>query len=361
MRLHIHEIFYGNNDFFEKKLYHNYEKAWISMNKVLTDPLSNKQYIYSVSNNNNEYEILTLLEWDLTLNFFSKTNASTISVTPRIDWTYNRIFIKTPIHVIFTPSIINSEVNDVSFILDNTNIKSQVISGGLNLPNYWNINYTTWALTWMELQEAQILSKYSTDEEQLSVFQSIVNAYTWTVIATNWWTIQTILDKTTNEDKIEIIEILFLENITMTPILSLVNWSCWSDNWWSLIAEPTNLCIDWTESAITDNWIWYTYDWMCYWINWWVSANCSADHLDPEYVGCISSNFPEPFSATTTYGSCDTADIIVCSWNGVWYTIAACNVWTDTASTAYNDSNWYWELFQWWNNAWIKSAWTSPT
>jgi hypothetical protein len=58
----------------------------------------------------------------------------------------------------------------------------------------------------------------------------------------------------------------------------------------------------------------------------------------------------------STYPWCDTPDITV--WA---YTISACNVWTNTASTAYNDAGWYWELFQWWNNAWIKTAWTSPT
>ena len=43
-----------------------------NINEVPTDPLTDKTYIYSVANNKNEFEILTLLESDLTLN--SKTN-----------------------------------------------------------------------------------------------------------------------------------------------------------------------------------------------------------------------------------------------------------------------------------------------
>jgi prepilin-type N-terminal cleavage/methylation domain-containing protein/uncharacterized protein (TIGR02145 family) len=76
------------------------------------------------------------------------------------------------------------------------------------------------------------------------------------------------------------------------------------------------------------------------------------------YANCTWVNTPTPFSATTTYGSCDTADIIVCDWVWSWYTISACNIWSNAALY---DAGWYWESFQWWNNAWIRTAWTSPT
>ena len=48
-----------------------------SMSEVPTDPLTDKKYVFSVVNNKNEFELLSLLEWDsLTLNTISQTNAA---------------------------------------------------------------------------------------------------------------------------------------------------------------------------------------------------------------------------------------------------------------------------------------------
>ena len=55
------------------------------MSEIPTDPLTDKKYIYSVSNNKNEFEILALLESDLVLNTTTQTNAANLIVTPRID------------------------------------------------------------------------------------------------------------------------------------------------------------------------------------------------------------------------------------------------------------------------------------
>jgi hypothetical protein len=40
----------------------------------------------------------------------SKTNAASLVVTPKIDGTYNRVFIKTANYIVPVPSIINTEV-----------------------------------------------------------------------------------------------------------------------------------------------------------------------------------------------------------------------------------------------------------
>ena len=67
---------------------------------------------------------------------------------------------------------------------------------------------------------------------------------------------------------------------------------------------------------------------------WWIS-----------YIDC---NTPwEKLTASSTYPSCDTADIIVCS--GVWegYTLSACNVWATTAGTTITS---YGRYFQWWED-----------
>jgi hypothetical protein len=55
------------------------------MSEIPNDPLTNKEYIYSVSNTKNEFQILNLLESDIALNTISQTNAANIKVIPRID------------------------------------------------------------------------------------------------------------------------------------------------------------------------------------------------------------------------------------------------------------------------------------
>ncbi|MDD2907651.1 MAG: prepilin-type N-terminal cleavage/methylation domain-containing protein [Candidatus Gracilibacteria bacterium] len=66
------------------------------------------------------------------------------------------------------------------------------------------------------------------------------------------------------------------------------------------------------------------------------------------YDSCTGVNTPTPFSATTTYSGCDTADIIVCAGSGSGYTTSACNVGATTASTDWTISRG--EYFQWGRN-----------
>jgi len=276
-----------------------------SMSEVPTDPLTDKKYIFSVANNKNEFEILSLLEWDsLTLNNLSQTNAASLVVTPKIDGTYNRVFIKTANYIVPVPSIINTEVWTATMTLDSNNISSQVINWGENIPEQWNVISNTWALTWL------VLSVYTwsinigtSNSEKEAVVQKIQAAYTGSSLA--------------NSDIYEYI----------------VNASWEEELVWVLNTIVLNDAI--TKVTIIPD--------------------------SGPYVSCIWVNDPTPFLATTTYGSCNTVDTIVCDGVWTWYTISACNVWTNIASTAYNDSGSYWELFQWWNNAWLRISWTSPT
>lgn len=288
---------------------------WIFWDKVVSqlskyfssvpiDPLTNREYVYSVANNRDEFEILNLLENGLsytdTYLFTWEASASDINVTPIINGTYNWVFIKTPTHLVLTPSIISADNITWWLILNNTNIKSQVTNLWQNVPQIWNINYNTWSLTWLIFQATWVLDDDSTIEQKLSVYQTFFDAYNWSTLKNEWGVIGSLFNRTTNEEKIAIIDSVVLDNHVALGQLS------------NSVPNP--------------------------------------------YLTCTWQNSPEPFAASSTYGLCNTADIIVCSWEWVWFTIAGCNVWTDIASTAFNDSNWYWELFQWWNNAEIKTA-----
>ena len=100
-----------------------------NMAEIPTDPLTDKRYIYSVSNNRNELEILTLLEWDsISLNSISETTAANTVVTPRITWNYNGLFVKTDTHIVPLPSIINTEATSwEEILLDWNNIQFQFL------------------------------------------------------------------------------------------------------------------------------------------------------------------------------------------------------------------------------------------
>mgnify|MGYP003998709729 CR=1 FL=1 len=283
-----------------------------SMNEVPTDPLTDKKYIFSVANNKNEFEILSLLEWDsLVLNNILQTSAASLAVTPKIDGTYNRVFIKTASYIVPVPSIITSEILASTMILDSNNITSQVINGWENIPEQWNVVSNTWALTWL------VLSVYNwtiaIDDDNVSkeaVIQKIKDAYTGSVLASSD-IYEYILNANWELENVELVNSLILKNDT-TEVVIIPN--TYKNCTWA------NTPVIWDASILATT---------IYW--------------------------------ELTWNECDTEDIIVCSWELTWYTIAACNVWTTTAAIAFNDANWYWELFQWWNNAWIKTAWTSTT
>ena len=321
-----------------------------SISEVPTDPLTDKKYVFSVANNKNEFEILSLLEWDsVALNSISQTNAASLVVTPKIDWTYNRVFIKTPSYIVPVPSIINTEVWAATMTLDSSNISSQVINGWDNIPEQWNVISNTWSLTWL------VLSVYTwsinidtSNAEKEIVIEKIKDAYTGSILAGDD-IYNYILSSSWELEIVTALNRVVLNDLTTK--ISLISNSCddttkpADDLNKTYIVNPTSV----NQAYVLDsNECWYTctspYTWL----------NCD---INP-YSSCLWANNPTAFAATSTYGSCDTADIIICSWVANWYTLSACNVWTNIAWTT---SLSYWELFQWWNNSPIKTASTSTS
>jgi len=119
-------------------------KQWVVWDNVTTnlsrnlntkplDPLTEKEYTYSVTHNQLEYELLSIYESDLvSSNTLLNQAKAENRAYPKVDWTYNWVFIKITDYYIPTPSIINSEILDSDIVLDNTNIKSQIITWGEN-------------------------------------------------------------------------------------------------------------------------------------------------------------------------------------------------------------------------------------
>ncbi|MFK7780406.1 MAG: prepilin-type N-terminal cleavage/methylation domain-containing protein [Candidatus Gracilibacteria bacterium] len=330
-----------------------------NMNHIPKDPLTDKEYIFSTANNKNEFEILTLLEGDLVLNTISQTNATTLTVTPRVDGNYNGVFIKTEGYIVPTPSIITSEeINTGGITLNATNIKSQIIDGGENIPNVGNVNYNTGALIGLELSVYNgTINKDSDDTEKENVMLAIQAAYTGSTLANNN-IYEYILSKTTTEDLVALSNTVVLDSNAVVP--TTTTYSC-DDT-----TKPVDdLNKEYTVNPISENQAYVKDSDECGYActDGYTGINC--DIAPNPYSNCTGVNTPPVGDAniitTTTYGLCDTTDIIVCSGTGVGYMISACNVGTDTASTSYNDVNGYGQLFQWGNNEGIKTAGISNT
>ena len=300
-----------------------------NLNKIPKDPLTEREYVYSVTNKQNEYELLSLMENDdFTLNnTIAKTSAEWISVIPRVSWEYNWVFVKSENYIVPTPSIINAEVNWAELILNSTNISSQVISWWENVPwNLWNIETQTWTLDMNLIVYTWSITKDSTDTEKINVITAIKNAYTGSDLVTNE-KISTILNTPESE-------LVILTNIIVLNEANIKNWN-------SEIEVTTYSCI-WTlpsSNVTTSNNTWLTTDtsWQntnssndCYYeCTWWYTwVNCDIAPILNAY--------------TETRHSCETTTVTV------WiYEIASCNVWA-TSTDVFNTAS-YWYLFQWWN------------
>lgn len=212
-----------------------------NLSEIPTDPLTEKEYIFSTANNKNEFEILTLLEWDLGMIANIQANAATIVVTPRIDWTYNWVFIETSKYIVPVPTIINAEVDWVTLILNDTNIKSQITDGWENIPNIWNVNYSTGTLIWLVLSVyTWSITNDSTEQDKIDVINLIQNAYSWSVLSSDS-TYEQILLWDTDYIKLQLANWLFL-----WKILNISEWGNIVDD--IITSEnPVNILLSWLD------------------------------------------------------------------------------------------------------------------
>ncbi|MFK7780210.1 MAG: discoidin domain-containing protein [Candidatus Gracilibacteria bacterium] len=191
-----------------------------NLNEIPTDPLSDKEYIFSTSGTRNEFEILNLLEGDLAFNTISKTNAVTTTRTPRVDGQYNRLFIKTANYIVPTPSILTSEtiLQGVGLVLDGTNIKSQIIDGGENIPNIGGVTTNTGALNIeLSVYSGPAITSNSSVGDKLAVITAIQNAYSGSVLA-NLDIYKIVLDATTEEELLAFVDTVVLNTPTVITV-----------------------------------------------------------------------------------------------------------------------------------------------
>lgn len=206
-----------------------------NISELPLDPLYNSEYIYSTTSNNKQYQIMYFLESDLTTNKYDVNPVYAQDLKIKIVWNYNNVALKTGNYIVPTPSIITSE--PLPLELSSSNIWSQVISGWKNIPN---INQTDIQVKvkQMSLPNFSVfswsLSSRSDQVVMLNAYSAITQTYSGTPLASQW-IIQEFLNKTQDEDKIEILSNLIIKTSTSTP-------SIW--NGWGIIIPPSG----WSEA-----------------------------------------------------------------------------------------------------------------
>jgi len=315
----------------EGTLWANVTKNIQSLNKVITDPLTSNEYTYSITSSKTEYQIWSISEWWWLANnqTIYKTYAADLSKTSAvayISWNYNEKFTKvntwTTSWILAQPSIISTDKTtstDLANILSNKKLSYNNYS---NIPSSYNnpwtqsgwFNYTNWnpiIFTWT-LEEL-----HDNNQRKLEFITNLKQAYASTDLATNpTYSDITSLDTTWDS------------TWAINLVISYIN-----SNKWGIKLEQ--LALIWNTSST----IW--------WESWWWEIN--------EYEWCTWTW--QILTWLTIYRSCNASDIIICTWSWTWYTLAACNEWTNIAWTWINS---YWKYFQWGNNYWF-SSWTTTT
>jgi len=200
----------------------------INLKKKPTDPLTDLEYIYSTTNSRKEYEVVAVYEWSISYSpILPQTHAANLN-SVKVDGTYNQLYVKTNNYIIPTPSIITAEV--LPFTLDNTNIKSQIVSGQLNRPAQWtNVAQTGWLDIVLSVYTWSITTDSSEQDKQNAV-SAIQWAYSGTLLASAW-PYEYVLNQTSTWELVAFAD---------TSILSTPSWWTASSGggwWW-----PSNSC-----------------------------------------------------------------------------------------------------------------------
>jgi len=234
------------------------------------DPLTNAEYVYSTIHSYKEYEVLALYEWNVAYNpVINSANAATTSLTPKVVWNYNELFVQTSNYIVPTPSIITSEPWNIT--LDWTNIHSQVVTNWTNIPKTAITNSQTWALNINLSVFTWSINKTSPSIDKVKVMKNIQTAYSWTSLANND-NVSYLLNQTSNQWLIKLTNLV------------LLNW---------FISTTTRTVLDCIDS-------WEIVYWTNDWLDTWLTCN---------------------------------NNIIICSWNWTWTIIASCNEWANVVWT----------------------------
>jgi type II secretory pathway pseudopilin PulG len=334
------------------------------LDKIPLDPVTDRKYVYSVTNTKQEYQLAWIMEWDEVTWFLNQTNATLKTAMLKISWNYNWKLLKVSTggidYILAIPSIITSSWFTLEQIVAGKllayngykNLPAQYAGSSydllwdsaINLINNSNLVVYSWSLatlsdttqTWIDARKEMIIK--------------LQNAYSWTALTSIWEISQILSTQTTNSAATEALSTTMVSNNLWWSITASSGWwqtavnSCKdsskpTDNWHITftVGTPTSLNQDYVKDATN---CWY----IC--TGWYTWNDCSLPNF---YQNCNS--VWQKLIASTTYWTCSAPDIIICFWSWTWYTLAACNVWTNVSWIDRITSWWYY--FQWGRNKWF--------
>jgi len=261
--------------FFWEEVVTNLDK----LDKVLLDPLTEKKYVYSTTNNRWEYQIAGAMEWDevsiVNIKQWNLNNIFASEKTARliISWTYNGQVLRIDTcwidYLLAIPSIIANSWTTLENIVAN---KWLAYNGYKNLPFQYEWSYKTDWETDLNLVNTWSIVVFSWDMDLLSdktnswqieradLLTKLQIAYGNTNIS-SVWEIEQILN-VTELDEIDNLATVILSNNLWGSILSCTT-SGWTRTvYWDEDAEAIGACNKWVETTIWSsawwyqNWIW---------------------------------------------------------------------------------------------------------
>ena len=209
------------------------------LDKIPTDPLTDKEYTYSVISTRNEYEISWIIEWEalwMNNNLISQSLAWTVEATAYVSWNYNWLMTKTlngnACKILSLPTILTNDTT-VTDLQDIITQKRFVYNWFKNLASSFK-----WSKFkedgWFDFQPAQLIAysdtgscadltanTWSWTSARVTLLQWLQNSYSWTVIENEW------------EIK-NVVNVVIDENNPSTEVVNLV-WNLVNNNFWGKV------------------------------------------------------------------------------------------------------------------------------
>jgi len=326
------------------------------LDKIPTDPLTWKEYAYSVLNTWQEFEIASISEWDDVAlnNNFNKVSAAEKTAWANITWTYNGVSLKvnanSTSYILAVPSIITSI--DLVWVEANKDLvtimtqKELVIDWYQNLPNnyIWTSYDSNKETINPDFTLVNDLLVYEWDVNNLTSTQFIwylQDSYTWTLIASlvpthELFTID-LLGWTTPET-IEAFWTSFINNNLWWSVETRIFNTCWwiahnttktfystgSVDFPTLCSsvEQDFVCLDWTwTDSVNSQVIWdYTYDTCTS-----IASNCSANET---FAWTTSHTYNVPVLNHIEVQSINSNNVIENNWTFYYTSNITCTDWT---------------------------------
>ena len=241
------------------------------LDKIPTDPLTDKKYTYSVTTN--EYELAWMLEWDpLTFNPYMLDGAFawTVEATAIVEWNYNWLMWKSltwasTCYALALPTIVANDVSnpDLLQIMANERL---VYNGYNNLPaeysttkfnNEWWFAFGPWIplVAYTDNASCWPLTDATDSTARLALVDWLQTAYTSTIL--EWeWEVANVVNLTVPEK----------ETYAATFVNNNLGWKIEIVSWWELVESFT--CWTSTVSAWSETYTTIEVDGNC-----WTSQN----------------------------------------------------------------------------------------